>query len=138
MKYEKTFTVSSDAEISPLQETCYKITGCAIDILNSLGPGLSRDVYSACLKIEMERRGIEYVRNCAAPLIYAGKGVGEIEVAFVADNRLAIEIFVSENFNETEHSRYYAYLRALNLPMILLLNFQFGKLQWKKIAADRV
>ena len=118
-----------------LQEACYKITGCAIDILNTLGPGLSAEVYETCMKIEMGRRGIAYESDCRRPITYAGETVGEARVPFVVAGRLVVACIVSEAFNETDHSRFLGCLRAFGLPMALLLNFQFGKLQWKKILA---
>lgn len=138
MKPEKTTTPrSGSADAATLQELCYKITGCAIDILNSLGPGLPADVYSACLKIEMDKRGIAYCSDCSRPLIYGGETVGDVRVPFVVAERLAVACFSSDVFNETDHSRFISCLRALDLPMALLLNFQFGKLQWKKISSER-
>jgi GxxExxY protein len=134
MKSEKynSNSVSEDGVL--LQETCYKITGCAIDILNALGPGLSENIYSECLKIEMDKRNIAYYSDCACPLIYAQRKVGEVSVPFVVEDRLVVACVVSEHFNETDYSRYISCLRALGLPMALLLNFQFGKLQWRKIS----
>lgn len=135
---EKTTTPHSGSAGGPLlQEICYKITGCAIDILNSIGPGLPDDVYSACLRIEMDKRGIPYRRDCSRPLIYGGETVGDVRVPFVVSERLAVACFATDVFNETDHSRFISCLRALDLPMALLLNFQFGKLQWKKISSDR-
>ncbi|MBQ6705282.1 MAG: GxxExxY protein [Opitutales bacterium] len=135
MKSEKFTPNSGSADGFLLQETCYKITGCAIDILNALGPGLKESVYSACLKIEMDKRGIAYQSDCVCPLIYEDTQVGEVSVPFVVEGRLVVACVVSEHFNETDYSRYISCLRALDLSMALLLNFQFGKLQWRKIQA---
>lgn len=122
----------------PVQEICYKITGCAIDILNTLGPGLDAGVYAECLKIEMDKRGIAYRQNCVFPLFYGGGKVGEVVVPFIVGGRLIAECFSSDAFNETDHSQFVSYLRAAELPMALLLNFQYGKLQWKKILSEKI
>lgn len=132
-KPEKNFPTSADG----IQEACYRITGCAIDILNTLGPGLPEDVYESCLKIEMSRRGIPFESGCRREITYLGEKVGEARVPFVVAGRLVVACVVSDAFNDTDHSRYLGYLRALGLPMALLLNFQFGKLQWKKISSER-
>ena len=116
-----------------LQVACYKITGCAIDVLNTLGPGLPAEVYEESMRIEMDRRGIAYEKDCRCTLTYAGESVGEVCAPFVVAGRLVVACLVSEIFNETDYSRYIGILRAFGLPLALLLNFQFGKLQWKKI-----
>lgn len=138
MRPEKNIFYSNFEDGARLQEICYKITGCAIDILNTIGPGLPVDVYSACLEIEMEKRGIAYRKDCAFPLTYGGRKVGEIVAPFVVDARLLTACFSTEAFNETDHSRFVSLLRAAELPMALLLNFQFGKLQWKKILSEKI
>ncbi len=126
---------NSPHPVSPdeLQVACYKITGCAIDVLNTLGPGLPAEIYEKSMQIEMDRRGIAYEKDCRRELTYAGKVVGEAHVPFVVAGRLVVSCLVSECFNETDYSRYLSILRAFELPLALLLNFQFGKLQWKKI-----
>ncbi len=137
MKSEKRIYLSGAPENGLLQETCYKITGCAIDILNALGPGLPEDIYARCLKKEMKKRGISFECDCVRPLVYDGERVGEIVAPFVVENCLVSACFATEAFNDTDYSRFISCLRAFSLPLALLFNFQFGKLQWKKIISER-
>ena len=47
-------------EVIPLKEEVYKITGCAMTVLNTLGNGFAEKVYENALKVEMDIQNIPY------------------------------------------------------------------------------
>ena len=122
--------------IPPVSAACYKITGCAINILNTIGPGLNASIYENCLMIELAKQNIGFEAKKEIEIVYDGQKVGSTIVPLIVGKLIVVRCISSNKFNETDYSENIAYLKNLNLPLALLLNFQFGKLQWKKIVVD--
>lgn len=124
------------AQPNPLQDLAYKVTGCAITVLNALGPGLDLAVYRKALLIEFKKQGLKVEAERELEFAYEGKTVGKAEVGPIVEGQILVDLRSHERFLETDFSENIAYLKASKLGMALMLNFRFGKLQWKKIAFD--
>jgi len=123
-------------QANPLQDLAYKVTGCAITVLNALGPGLDLSVYRKALLIELKRQGLKVEAGRELEFAYEGKVVGKADVGPVVEGQILVDLRSHERFLETDFSENIAHLKASKLAMALMLNFRFGKLQWKKIAFD--
>ena len=121
---------------NPLQDLAYKVTGCAITVLNCLGPGLDLAIYRKALLIELKKQGLKVEAERELEFAYEGKTVGKAEVGPVVEGQILVDLRSHERFLETDFSENIAHLKASKLGMALMLNFRFGKLQWKKIAFD--
>ena len=53
-----------------LNEISEKIIGAAIQVLTTLGPGLLESTYEACLKYELQKRGLKVLSQVGLPVIY--------------------------------------------------------------------
>lgn len=121
---------------NPLQDLAYKVTGCAITVLNSIGPGLDLAIYRKAMLIELKKQGLKVEAERELEFSHEGKVVGKAEVGPVVEGQILVDLRSHERFLETDFSENIAYLKASKLGMALMLNFRFGKLQWKKIAFD--
>ncbi len=121
---------------SPLQDLAYKVTGCAITVLNAIGPGLDLSVYRKAMLIELKKQGLKVEAGRELEFAYEGKVVGKAEVGPVVEGQILVDLRSHERFLDTDFSENIAYLKSSKLAMALMLNFRFGKLQWKKIAFD--
>lgn len=96
----------------------------AIGIHRALGPGLFETVYETILAGRLERRGVKVRRQVAVPLSFDGH---YFEVAYridlLVDDRLIIEIKSVEKLAKSHAKQLLTYLRLLNQPVGLLLNF---------------
>jgi iron complex transport system substrate-binding protein len=105
-----------------------ELASIAIDIglgaHRMLGPGLFESVYEAILAQEFTRRGLAIVRQAPISLHYDDVPLGE---AFRADvlveDRLVIEVKSIERLSPLHVKQLLTYLRLLNLPLGLLMNF---------------
>jgi len=52
-----------------------QVIDAAMKVHSALGPGLLENVYEACLKYELEQRGLSVQQQVALPAIYEGTGV---------------------------------------------------------------
>lgn len=121
---------------SPLQDLCYKVTGCAITVLNTIGPGLDSKIYENCMMIELAKQGLKFEYQRKVDVVYSGQKVGVVTLGLIVNEMLLVDCRSVAFFNETDFSENISYLKLTELPMVLMLNYKFGKLQWKKIAYD--
>jgi GxxExxY protein len=121
---------------SPLQDLCYKVTGCAITVLNTIGPGLDARIYENCMMLELAKQGVRFEYRRKVDVLYGDQQVGIVTLGVIANELLLLDCRSVANFNETDFSENISYLKLTQLPMVLMLNFKFGKLQWKKITYD--
>jgi GxxExxY protein len=102
----------------------------ALEVHRQLGPGLLESAYEACFAHELELRGIRYQRQLAVPLNYKGKPV---EVGFradvVIDGKLLIELKAVDDLQPIHRAQVITYLKLLNLPLGLLINFNSALLK---------
>jgi hypothetical protein len=54
----------------PHQDLTHKIISAAIEVHKNLGPGLLETVYSHCLALELELRGLRFHKELDVPLYY--------------------------------------------------------------------
>jgi iron complex transport system substrate-binding protein len=96
----------------------------ALEVHRQLGPGLLESAYEACFAHELELRGIRHQRQLAVPLNYKG---GLVEVGFRADvligGKLLIELKAVDELQPIHRAQVITYLKLLNLPLGLLINF---------------
>ena len=48
----------------------YKIIGCAMKVHNTLGNGFQEVIYQRCLAIELDKQGVQFVREEEMPIYY--------------------------------------------------------------------
>jgi GxxExxY protein len=46
-----------------IDQITYKVNGCAMKVHNTLGNGFQEVIYQRCLAIELERAGLEFIRE---------------------------------------------------------------------------
>jgi iron complex transport system substrate-binding protein len=96
----------------------------AMRIHRDLGPGLLESVYEAVLTVSLERAGLRVERQKPIDIVFEGL---QIPAAFRADliveGRLVVEIKLVERLSRVHGKQLLTYLRLLNQPVGLLLNF---------------
>jgi iron complex transport system substrate-binding protein len=97
---------------------------CGYKLHEALGPGLLESVYEACLYHDLSERGLHVERQKRIPIRY---GRLEIEEGFRADllveGQLLIELKSTERHAPVHAKQVITYLRLMNLPLGLLMNF---------------
>lgn len=97
---------------------------CGFKLHEALGPGLLESVYEACLHHSLAKRGLHVERQVSVPVRYDGL---VLENGFRADilieGSLLIELKSTEAHAPVHAKQVLTYLRLLNLPLGLLMNF---------------
>lgn len=100
------------------------IIGAAISVHRELGPGLLESTYEACLRHELEQRGLRSERQKALPVRY--KGV-ELDCGYrldlVVESNIIVELKAAKSVEEIDKAQVLSYLKLSGYPLGLLINF---------------
>ena len=102
----------------------YNITGAAMYVYNTLGPGFLEAVYQEALAIEFSKRGIPFQREKELKVYYDGHELKQTYRAdFVCYDDIIVEIKAVGDLDSTHRSQVYNYLKATRCQLGLLYNF---------------
>jgi GxxExxY protein len=109
-----------DAEID---QWAHRVIGAAIEVHRELGPGFLESVYEEAMAFEMGERGIPFERQFPINAVYKGREVGKGCLDFLVGGRLVVELKAIETVPPVQVARVISYLKAMNQPLALLINF---------------
>ena len=101
----------------------HRIIGCAMEVHRQLGPGLLEATYQEALCLEMTQEGISFLRQVGIPVYYKGHLIGEHRPDLAVENRVVVEVKSVERLIGVHQAQLLAYMRLLEKPVGLLLNF---------------
>jgi GxxExxY protein len=111
-------------------ELTYKIRGAIFDVYNELGPGLLESVYEEALTFELERCGLDVVRQMDVPIIYKGNELKTpLRLDLLVNNQVIIELKSVEEMKPVFAKQLLTYLRLLDKHVGLLVNFNTSNLR---------
>jgi GxxExxY protein len=116
-----------------LKEEGYAITGCAIEVLNTLGHGLLEKPYENALVVEFGLRNIPFSQQPRFDVIYKSVKVGEYVPDLIVFNQIVVDTKTIERIADHEKGQMINYLKITGLKVGLILNFKHAKLEWKRI-----
>jgi GxxExxY protein len=111
-------------ESRALNEITGEIVDAAYKLHRTLGPGLLEAVYELLLFKDLERRGLRAARQFPIAFDYDGLQFEEIcRIDLLVENRVIVEIKSVERLAPVHPKQLLTYLRLMNLPIGLLINF---------------
>jgi GxxExxY protein len=106
-----------------------KIIGAAIEVHRNKGPGLLESIYEKCLMRELELQGIPAKDQLIVTVEYKGYTFDEpLKLDVYVDNCLIMELKAVENVLPIHKAQLMSYMKLLNVPVGLLINFHEVKL----------
>ena len=123
--------------------TCYngvysditnKIICAAIEVHRELGCGLKEEAYEATLAWELEQRGLKVQRQVSCPVIYKGMVFCRDDehpkrIDLLVEDKIVVELKAVNVRHPIFAAQCRTYLRMMNLPVGLVLNFGFQTLK---------
>src|SRR5215216_349572 len=100
-----------------------QIIGCAIEVHRRLGPGLLENVYESALCIELQVNHLSFTRQVGIPLFYRGELIAEHRPDLIVEGKIIVEVKSVERLAPIHWAQVLTYLRAADLQVGLLLNF---------------
>ena len=109
-----------------------KIIGAAIKVLDALKPGLDEKLYENALVIELAKQGLQPEQQKSFPVHYDGKFIGKLIPDLIVKD-VVVDVKVVTTFTPDHVAQMLGYLNITGLPLGLLLNFRYRKLQIKRV-----
>jgi len=111
-------------DLHGLNELSYRIIAAAIEIHRSLGPGLLESTYRKCMIYELAERGFIVVAEKIIPVRYKDLTLDAgYRVDLIINDTIIIELKAIEHVLPVHRQQVLTYLRHLNKPLGLLINF---------------
>ena len=125
-----------DADRAHLNEIVEKTVGAVYEVGRVLGAGFLEKVYERALTLELRRRGLRVETQVPIDVRYKGESVGEYFTDVLVEGRVIVELKCVREFANEHVAQCLNYLRATNLHLALLVNFQNPKIEWRRLVRD--
>ncbi len=111
-----------------------KISGAIVDaamkVHSSLGPGLLESAYEACLKYELEKRGLSVSQQVGLPVIYDNVRIDlGYRLDLLVESQIIVELKAVERLNSVHEAQLLSYLKLSGKKIGLLINFNVTRLK---------
>ena len=102
----------------------YKIIGCAMEVYNTLGPGLLEAAYEKALIHELELNGLSVASQVPVEMNYKGVNLGEgLRLDLLVEDSIIIELKSVEELKPVHYKQLLTYLKLMDKRIGLLSNF---------------
>jgi GxxExxY protein len=115
------------------EEPSRKIIGAAMQVLNTLKPGLDEKIYENALVLELKTAGHLIEQQRQFSVIYREFNVGTLIPDLIVDGTAIVDSKVVSAFTDTHTAQMTGYLAITGLSLAILINFKNAKLEWKRI-----
>jgi GxxExxY protein len=109
-----------------------RIIGAAMRVLDELRPGLDEKLYENALVIELAKQGMQPEQQKTFSVHYDGKFIGRLIPDLLVEG-VVVDAKVVTAFTPDHVAQMLGYLNITGLPLGLLLNFRYRKLQIKRV-----
>jgi len=111
-------------DIHKLKEHVFDVVGALYEVHKELGAGLNEYCYQEGLQIQLEEQNIQFEKELTFYPTYHGKPMTtHYRVDFVCKGDIIIECKSVENLNNNHRAQLFNYMRLLNAPCGILVNF---------------
>jgi GxxExxY protein len=106
------------------------IIGAAIEVHNTLGPGLLESVYEECLIHELKDIGLEVKEQVVVPIHYKGTKIqSKLKVDLIVQDKIIVELKAVQELSPIHAAQLLTYLKISNYRLGLLINFNELKIK---------
>jgi len=116
-----------------LKDEVYRVVGCAMEVLNTLGHGLLEKPYENALVVECGLQGIPYAQQPRFDVVYKSVKVGEYIPDLIAFDQIVVDTKTIERVTDVERGQVLNYLKITGLRVGLILNFKHPRLEWERL-----
>lgn len=115
------------------EKETFKILGAAMTVHKSLGPGFLESVYQEALEREFRTGQIPFETKKKLTVYYNNVPLKKYFIAdFICYENIIIEIKAASFLHKDTEAQIINYLKSINSPMGLLINFGQASLNWKR------
>lgn len=102
----------------------YDITGFAIKVHKTLGPGLLESIYEKCLVFELRKNGYEVKQQLNVSVQYDDIIFdADLRIDLLVNDCVVVELKAQEQLHPIYEAQLLTYMKILKKPQGLLINF---------------
>lgn len=106
------------------------VVDAAIRVHSALGPGLLESAYEACLKYELEKRGLNVKQQVGLPVVYRGMKIDlGYRLDLLVEDAIIVELKAVEKLTPLHDAQLLSYLKLSGKKIGLLINFNVTRLR---------
>ena len=113
-----------------------KIIGACINVHKVLGPGFLEIIYLNALLVELGKQELSCESEKEIRVLYEGTLVGIHKIDLLVESEIVVELKAVEDLNKKHYAQIRSYLKALNKPLGLLVNFSGYKVDVRRIEME--
>ena len=106
-----------------LNDLSFQVIGAAMEVHRVLGAGFVESVYEEALCYELAERKIPFERQKEISVYYKGQAIGKNRLDMLVKEHLILELKAIERFDPIHTAQAISYLKATDLKLCLLINF---------------
>jgi GxxExxY protein len=112
-------------DIAGHEDLTDKIIECGIKVHEHFGPGLLESVYKPCLALELREAGLKVDTTRRVALVYKTMNLDAFYCPdIVVNDAVIVELKTVEMVTSVHIAQVITYLKLMNLPVGLLMNFK--------------
>ena len=119
--------------LKDLNSITEQIIGAGFRVSNQLGCGFREKIYERALELELRATNLHVERQKKINIEYRNVLVGNFVADIVVEDSVLVELKTVKELDDTHLAQALNYLRVTQLPICLLLNFAYQKVQIKRI-----
>lgn len=106
-----------------VEEIVHKTIGCALEVHKALGAGYLEAVYHKGLRAELRHQGLQFKSEHLVNITYRGEVLHGHRIDLIVENAVVVEVKAVDRLDRIHSSQVVSYLKATNLKVGLLINF---------------
>jgi len=110
------------------EQIAHRIIGTAIEVHRVLGPGFLERIYERALEHELSRTGLAVERQKEIHVPYKEIRISGQQLDLLVGGRVIVELTAVEQLAPIHQAQLLSYLKATDLRLGLLINFNVGLL----------
>ncbi len=115
------------------KELSYKIKQAAIEVRKYLGAGFLEKVYENAMAIKLRKMNIKCRQQVPIKVYFENEIVGEYIADLLIEDKIIIEMKVTEELHPIHFAQLKNYLKATRLRLGLLINFGKSFFEFERI-----
>jgi GxxExxY protein len=115
------------ADVEPLTK---RIIARAIEVHQTLGPGLLESVYQECMEVELKSANLDVESDLRVPIEFKGRRIrSTLRLDLLVGGCIVVELKAVETIHPVHLAQVITYLKLTGCPAGLLMNFNTTSLR---------
>lgn len=106
-----------------IERIAHTVLGCAIEVHRELGPGLLEKLYEDALVYELRESGLVVTQQAEIVVPYKSTELRGQRLDLLVEHQIIVELKAITQITDIHGAQLLSYLRAAQLPLGLLINF---------------